>query len=514
MAKKMFEQNEWGFDLDKTNPFWVALYNLREVAQDSVGEENVLDLSRGDPGYGFAPNVASREFYSFLLFLDLIFNNFERHFVHDKSNWIALRQEIETKTRENFSPEVAVRHLQNFDLFISQILRITRDQDLGWDERKILFEIFKYANVSGGRYHDPQGEEICRAVVADFYSRQLSEHIVADDLVFMRGVSDGIGTFFQLMDEREGIGFLQAGDTVVTASPAYAPYNLIFKNRGLNVLSIEFDPATGEVERASLQKIKEFSGQIKVFCLIDPNNPTGFAIDEGFKMELVEIAEKQNAIILTDEVYFSFLRGARSVFSLAPHRTLRLDARSKIERSTGLRFGDFLIPEKTNKFLSESILADFLPSGVDLKRAITLAKAPGGTKGEFMHVTFVAGPSQFLGICHIIFGEAERKKYVAMVQDNVKEFANILGIAKDSNNYYTSFDLNAIANESKKSLPAEEKFFQLAKRGVVLIPGNLFFSNEKRAAADCRNFARACLPNLTFANIQKAANVIKDFLQS
>ena len=514
MAIKKFAENQWGYDLNSTNPFWIALYNLREVAKENVGEENVLDLSRGDPGYGFAPNIAGRDFFSFLIWLDTVFNNFERHFVHDKNDFKFLKNEIETKTRAHFSPEIAEKNLRDFDFFISEILRISREQNLNFDERRILFEVFKYANVSGGRYGDAAGELLPRAVVADLYSKNLGEKVVADDLLFVRGVSDGIGTFFQFLDEKEGIGFLKKGDAVVTASPAYAPYNLIFKNRGLKVLSIESNPETGEFEKNSLEKIKNYDGEIKVFCLIDPNNPTGFAIDENFKKEIAEIAEKKNSIILTDEVYFSFLKNAKSIFSLAPQRTLRLDARSKIERSTGLRFGDFLIPQKTNEFISREILGNFLPQNVDLKKALELAKAPGGTKGEFMHTSFVSLPSQFLGICQILFGTAEREKYVSAVQKNISEFARILNLPKDSNNYYSTFDLNKIACATKKDLPAEEKFLQLAKRGVVLIPANLFFSESTRNEKNCKNFARACLPNLTFAKVQKAAEIIRDFLEN
>jgi len=514
MSIKKFTENRWGFDLGSTNPFWVALYNLRGVAKKGVGEENVLDLSRGDPGYGFSPNVRGREFFSFLIWLDTIFNNFNRHFVHDEHDFVFLKNEIETATREHFSPKVAEKNLRDLDFFISEALRISRKQNLNWDERQILFETFKYANVSGGRYGNPVGEKLPRAVVADFYSKNLNEKIFADDLVFARGVSDGIGTFFQLLDEKEGIGFLKKGNAVVTASPTYSPYNLIFKNRGLKVLSIELDPETGAVEPESLAKIRNYPGEIKVFCLIDPNNPTGFAIDDNFKKEIAAIAEQKNSIILTDEVYFPFLKNAKSIFSFAPHRTVRLDARSKIERSTGLRFGDFLLPPKTNGFISREILGEFLPDGIDFKKAVELAKAPGGTKGEFMHTSFVSLPSQFLGICQILFGKKEREKYVRAVEKNVFEFARILNLSDKKHNYYTVFDLNKIACAAKRDLPAEEKFSQLAQRGVVLIPANLFFSEISRAKKDCKNFARACLPNLTFAKVQKAAKIIRDFLGS
>ena len=117
--------------------------------------------------------------------------------------------------------------------------------------------MFKYSTVSGGCYHNPQGEEICRAIVADFYSRELGEDFCANDLIFMRGVSDGIGTFFQFMDNKEGIGFLTKGDTIISTSPAYSPYNAIFKDRGFNVISVAIDEETGDFNADSLEKIDQ-----------------------------------------------------------------------------------------------------------------------------------------------------------------------------------------------------------------------------------------------------------------
>ena len=58
--------NKWGYDLHLDNPFRIFRH-LREVADESVGVENVVDLSRGDPGYGFSPSVRGREFYAFLI---------------------------------------------------------------------------------------------------------------------------------------------------------------------------------------------------------------------------------------------------------------------------------------------------------------------------------------------------------------------------------------------------------------------------------------------------------------
>ncbi len=509
----MYVDNQWGYDVKQTNPFWIALYNLREVAKESVGEENVLDLSRGDPGYGFAPSTEGRAFYSYLLFIDTVLNNSGTHFVYTDTPYEEVMATIKTETEKNYSAEQAKANLDMLNHYIKELVRIAGEQGINYSERDVLFHTFKYASVSGGCYHDYQGEELCRAVVADFYTQELGEKIIADDLVFVRGVSDGIGTFFKLMGA-EGIGFLKEGDTVLSSSPAYSPYNNIFLSRGLNVVSVSIDNKTGDLDEKSIKTIEEYEGRIKCIVLIDPNNPTGHLAPDGFKKRIVETAEKHNSIILTDEVYSSFFADMKSVFNSAKKRTLRINARSKIERSTGLRFGDYLLPEASNKFMTEEILADYLPKGSNLKLALMQAKAPGGIKGEFMHTTFVTGPSQFLGISHIIFGQKSRDMYTRMVREATSVFADHLGVEYEGNTYYSVFDMNEIASEEKRALPAEEKFYQLAKRGVVLIPAYMFYSEVDKNNHSLENRARACLPNLPLEKVKEAADITKEYLAS
>ena len=247
--------------------------------------------------------------------------------------------------------------------------------------------------------------------------------------------------------------------------------------------------------------------------LIDPNNPTGFIATEKLVNLLVEFAEKKNALIITDEVYSSFFEKKVMIFDKASKRTIRMDARSKIERATGTRFGDYLITKEGNQFISEKILADYLPEKTDLKKLLIFAKAPGGIGGEFQHTTFVSGLSQYLGAAHIVLGESERKRYVEIVKQNCITFQKKLGLEYKGNYYYSTFDLKDLSNFNKTGVPAEENMLELAKQGVVYIPANLFFSKEDRKTKDRKNYVRACLPNLTLDNIVKAAEITKQYVK-
>ena len=506
--------NKWGFDLSKDNPFRIFRY-LREIADERVGEENVVDLSRGDPGYGFSPSVHGREFYAFLLEVDQILNNPEHHFVSDnRDDFETIWENIQKHAREIYSEKKAERLLKDFYFFLTRIEKFAKEQGLEWDKSKIIFEIFKYSAVSGGSYLNPQGETLTRLVVADNLNKKLDLGIDYKDLVLIQGVSHGIGTIFKILCD-EKVGYLQEGDYVMLNSPVYAPYNTINENRGLKTFSIPVDPATGEVVGDLDEILAAAPENVKLICLIDPNNPTGFMNDETFLQKIAEFAKERNALIVADEVYSDFFfERKKNIMHFARERSIVINGISKIERSTGLRFGEFIIAKEAQKYIAENILEGKLDMASSLKELLVFAKAPGAIRGEFQHVTFTTGPSQFMGISHMIFGDEDRDEYLKRIRVNMETFYEILGLPYNKNLYYACFDLQSIPACTRADLEPEELFVRLAEKGVVLIPANMFFAEEIRKKDDYRSFARAALPNLTFSNMQKAAKLIKEYLTS
>jgi aspartate/methionine/tyrosine aminotransferase len=506
--------NKWGYDLNLDNPFRIFRV-LREIADESVGEANVVDLSRGDPGYGYSPSIGGREFYAFLLEIDQLLNNPDHHFSSDnKDNFETLWEKIQNHTNITYTEKKAERLIENFYFFLTRIEKYAAEQGLDWDKRKIISEVFKYSVISGGSYLDPQGEPLVRAVVADHYNRRLRLDIDYSDLIFMQGVSHGIGTIFKVICDKN-VAYMKEGDFVLIASPVYAPYNTIIENRGLKTFSIPVNPATGKVVGDLDEILAGAPENVKLICLIDPNNPTGFMNDEAFLVKIAAFAEERDALIVSDEVYSDFFfERKKNIMHYARKRSIVIGGRSKIERSTGLRFGEYVIAKEAQKYIGEELLGGKLDTAKDLMQLLIFAKAPGGIRGEFQHVTFVTGPSQYLGMAHMIFGDDDRDEYLKRIRVSMENFYDILGMEYHKNLYYTCFDLRDVPGFAREGIEPEELFNGLAKKGVVLIPANLFFSDVERAENDYRTFARGSLPNVTFSNLQRAAKLIKEYLTS
>jgi len=400
----------------------------------------------------------------------------------------------------------------DFKEFMKELERISDDQNLKLDRFGIFYELFKYSCLSGGRYPQPAGHPLLQAVMADEYSKNLGIKVHAHELIGIMGASHGIGAVFQGLGE-EGIKFLQEGDTVAMTSPVYAPYNDIFKERGIEVVSLPVDPETGCIDDKDVKELKNLKKKIKAFILIDPNNPTGFASDDNFLHSILDICEQHNSMIITDEVYFRFFKNTKSIASIpqARKRIVRIDSLSKIERGTGLRVGDIYVSDEANEYISNEILGNILPEKYEnVRNLFFLAKSPGGKNiGLFRHITGIPGPSVGMALSHVILGKEERAEYVEMLNKKVQIFYEALGVEHHGNSYYGMIDLEKISSEKTQKREIEESLEEIAEKGVVVMPANLFFSASDRARKNREKMIRVSLPNLSFEDTAKAAEIIK-----
>ncbi|KKP36816.1 hypothetical protein A2483_00840 [Candidatus Peregrinibacteria bacterium RIFOXYC2_FULL_33_13] len=509
----MLTQNEYGFSVENDNPFLIFPY-LQKISKEAVGEANVIDLSRGDPGYNFTPSIKGRQFFSYLIFLDSYFNAHDDRFIYLKRDQInEIFNQIEKITKENYSSNKTKENIENLNFFIDKIIEITNKQDLNYDKYDVLYNIFKYCTVSGGNYTDPFGEPFTRAVVADWHQQILSTKIDYKDIIFTNGASQAIGSIFKLLG-KIGINYLREHDKVMVISPVYSPYNKTCENLGLKTISISVDPITGEINPRSIEMMKTYQGEVRAIVLVDPSNPTGFPLSEDILKKISNFAKEKNSIVITDEVYSAFFPKKKTILDYCPERTIRINSRSKIEKSTGLRFGDITVAKEGQKYITENILKDYLWKNIDIMRALIMAKGPGGSQGEFQHTTFVPAPMQILGISHIILGKEEREIYRDSVANNRDGFYKILDLPHKGNNYYVLFDLNKIQGCKKKHIPIEQKLIDLAKKGVVYIPSLNFFSEQDKAEEDYRHTVRASVVNAPLIKIKEAAQITKAYLCS
>jgi aspartate 4-decarboxylase len=135
---------------------------------------------------------------------------------------------------------------------------------------------------------------------------------------------------------------LHKGDTIALGTPIFTPYlemphlndyefNLVYVN-ATQENRFQFS----DTELAKLEDPK-----IKVFFLVNPGNPSSVAISQPVLDKLVDLVttKRPDLLIVTDDVYGTFVRGFRSIMAELPHNTIGVYSYSKYFGCTGWRLG-------------------------------------------------------------------------------------------------------------------------------------------------------------------------------
>jgi aspartate 4-decarboxylase len=141
---------------------------------------------------------------------------------------------------------------------------------------------------------------------------------------------------------------LRPGDTIALGTPIFTPYIEMphLEDYALNVINIaapqenRFQFTDGE-----LQKLED--PKIKAFFLVNPGNPSGMAVSKDVVGKLAKLVKtkRPDLMILTDDVYGTFVHDFRSLLGELPQNTIGVYSYSKYVGGTGWRLGVIAVHE-------------------------------------------------------------------------------------------------------------------------------------------------------------------------
>jgi aspartate 4-decarboxylase len=151
--------------------------------------------------------------------------------------------------------------------------------------------------------------------------------------------------FKSLMTNR----MLKRGDTIALGTPIFTPYLEMphLEDYHLKVVNIEARQADRyQFNDTELAKLEDPA--VKLFCLVNPGNPTSVATDQKTIDKIVKIVKtkRPDLLVLTDDVYGTFVEGFRSIMADLPHNTIGVYSFSKYFGCTGWRLGVIAIHEQ------------------------------------------------------------------------------------------------------------------------------------------------------------------------
>lgn len=142
---------------------------------------------------------------------------------------------------------------------------------------------------------------------------------------------------------------LKKGDTIAMGTPIFTPYIEIAELEDYAFKAVHIRALQEHRFQYSDEELKKLEDpKIKAFFIVNPGNPTSMAIDAATLKKLVDFVKtkRPDLILLTDDVYGTFVPGFRSLMAELPYNTIGVYSYSKYFGCTGWRLGVIAIHEQ------------------------------------------------------------------------------------------------------------------------------------------------------------------------
>jgi aspartate 4-decarboxylase len=141
---------------------------------------------------------------------------------------------------------------------------------------------------------------------------------------------------------------LRPGDTIALGTPIFTPYLELphLEDYGLNFITIQA-PQENRFQFTDTELKKLEDPKVKAFFLVNPGNPTGVAINKEVISKIANLVKtkRPDLMLLTDDVYGTFVHDFRSLLGELPHNTIGVYSYSKYVGCTGWRLGVIAVHE-------------------------------------------------------------------------------------------------------------------------------------------------------------------------
>ncbi len=323
------------------------------------------------------------------------------------------------------------------------------------------------------------------------------------DLFATEGGTAAMTYIFNTLHENK---ILRPGDKIAVARPVFTPYLEIpeLNDFQLEMVFIDADPQMDwQIPDSELDKLLD--PDIKAFFLVNPSNPPSVQMGEKSRARLVDIInnKRQDLILLTDDVYGTFVDGFVSLYAVCPHNTILVYSWSKYFGATGWRLGVIALhednifdrklaelPEAEKKELDER----YGSLTLEPRKIKMIDRFVADSRSVALnHTAGLSTPQQVQMALFSLFSlmdtadsyKAAMKRLCRALHETL--YRSIGLVAKrdpNSSDYYAELDLEPIAEELfgrdfaewlLKNIINGETLFRIAEEsGVVLMPGQGF----------------------------------------
>jgi aspartate 4-decarboxylase len=328
---------------EKLSPFELK-NKLIDLAEESSRKaaRTMLNAGRGNPNWiATTPRSAFFALGSFALQ--------ESKSVWDRSDLGGMpKRDGITKRFEQYAtanPSPAVDFLQRAVKYATEKLALDADA--------FLYELVD--GIIGDQYPGPDRMLVhAEKIVHEYLLQEMSGGTRPAGKFDLFAVEGGTAAMCYIFNSLVANQFVKRGDKVALATPTFSPYIEIpqLDQFGLRVVEVQASEVADENGRhtwqypdAEIDKLVD--PDIKVVFFVNPSNPPSTAIRQQTMDRLGDLvrSKRRDLLIVTDDVYATFVPGFRSLMAELPQNTIGVYSFSKYFGCTGWRLGVVAIHE-------------------------------------------------------------------------------------------------------------------------------------------------------------------------
>ena len=328
---------------------------------------------------------------------------------------------------------------------------------------------------------------------------------------------------------------LHPGDTIALGTPIFTPYLEMthLEDYDLKVVNIKAPQENRfQFTDAEIKKLED--PKIKGLFIVNPGNPTGMALSKETIGKLTKLVKtkRPDLMLLTDDVYGTFVDNFRSLLGELPHNTIGVYSYSKYFGATGWRLGVIAIHEDNifDKMIAKLPDADvkaldkrYSPLTLEPRKMKFIDRIVADSRDVGLnHTAGLSLPQQVMmslfSLCEMMDVE---KRYQAackeIVQRRVWSMIESLGLKLTPNPnfdaYYGLIDFEFWARKNigddaveylKKNIHPLDLAFRLAEdHGIVLLNGGGFEAPDWSLRVSLAN-----LPDKSYEDIGRGVRTV------
>ena len=229
-----------------------------------------------------------------------------------------------------------------------------------------LSSMVEFATKTFGFDPDAFVHELVDSIIGDNYpvpDRMLvhNERIVHEYLMWamcgqprpsgkfdLYAVEGGTAAMCYIFKSLKANRLLHPGDTIALGTPIFTPYLEMthLEDYDLKVVHIKA-PQENRFQFTDDEIKKLEDPKIKAFFVVNPGNPTGMGLSKETIGKLAKLVKNKrpDLMLLTDDVYGTFVDGFRSLLGELPQNTIGVYSYSKYFGATGWRLGAIAVHE-------------------------------------------------------------------------------------------------------------------------------------------------------------------------